>query len=116
MRGQVCMALVVLSAMTGGCRTATRVVEIPRVDLELSGGNRGYLRGSPPEAADLKSTRQMVQTTIELPAGRRPARSRTPVSLEAPAAVQSHDTAIGEGRGSAGTETRHAHESTIFKK
>ena len=37
-----------------GCRTATRVTEVPRVDLELSGGNRGYLVGTPP---DRKSTR-----------------------------------------------------------
>lgn len=52
--------------LVSGCRTATRIAEVPRVDLELEGGNRGYLLGRPPEAAPLKPTRQMVQTDIEI--------------------------------------------------
>ena len=104
-----CVLWVVGCVLVGGCRAATRVVDIPRVDLELSGGNRGYLRGSPPEAPDLKSTRQIVQTTIELPAGRRrpgSAPSETPV----------RDTTLGEEVDSPVPKPRHAHESTIFKK
>lgn len=52
-----------------GCRAATRVVDVPRVDLEVEGrgGNRGYLVGTPPPAAERKTTRQIVQTDIELP-------------------------------------------------
>ncbi len=51
----------------GGCRAATRISEVPRVDLQLEGGNRGYLVGKSPEAAQLKTTRQMVQTDVEIP-------------------------------------------------
>ncbi len=54
-----------------GCRTptriATRITEVPRVDLELSGGNRGYLVGTPPEPKRLKTTRQMIETDVEIP-------------------------------------------------
>jgi len=48
-------------------RMATRITEVPRVDLELGGGNRGYLIGTPPEPTRLKTTRQMVETDIEIP-------------------------------------------------
>ena len=65
-----------------GCRTATRITDVPRVDLELSGGNRGYLMGSPSAEPELKTTRQMVETTIELPSFYKPKRSGTPVSLD----------------------------------
>ncbi len=54
--------------LAAGCRTATRISEVPRVDLELGGGgNRGYLVGRPPEAGELKSTRKMISTDIEVP-------------------------------------------------
>ena len=65
-----------------GCRTATRVTEVPRVDLELSQGNRGYLIGTPPEAASLKTTRQMIETTMEVPSFYRPRRTGQPVGIE----------------------------------
>lgn len=65
-----------------GCRTATRVTEVPRVDLELSGGNRGYLVGTPPEAAQLKTTRQMVETDVEIPSFYKPKRLGAPLNLE----------------------------------
>ena len=57
-----------------GCRAAARVAEVPRVDLDLSGGNRGYLVGTPPEAPSMKTTRQMLQTDIELPSAYTPTR------------------------------------------
>lgn len=52
-----------------GCRSATRVVDYPRVDLEVDpGGNRGYLVGAPPASSGpWKSTRQMVETEVEVP-------------------------------------------------
>ena len=56
--------------MLSGCRSATRMAEYPRADLELTtGGNRGYLVGAPPASAgSWKSTRQMVETEVEVPA------------------------------------------------
>jgi hypothetical protein len=64
-------------SLLAGCRAptriATRITEVPRVDLELSGGNRGYLVGTPPEPARLKTTRQMLETDIEIPSWYRPA-------------------------------------------
>ncbi|MBI3088102.1 MAG: LysM peptidoglycan-binding domain-containing protein [Candidatus Omnitrophica bacterium] len=56
--------------LLSGCRTATQVVEVPRVDLEMpEGGNRGYLVGTPPPASGPGRTqRQMVETEIEVPA------------------------------------------------
>ena len=54
--------------LIGGCRTATHVQQVPRVDLGLrSGGNRGYLVGSPPSVPELKTTRQIIRTDIEIP-------------------------------------------------
>ncbi len=60
-RGAAAVLLVV------GCRSATRVAEVPRVDLALDQGNRGYLLGSPPSSPAVKATRQMVRTDLELP-------------------------------------------------
>ncbi len=71
-------------AAVAGCRSprvATRVTEVPRVDLELAGGNRGYLIGTAPESADLKTTRQMMQTDIEVPSFYKAKPSGTPVDL-----------------------------------
>jgi nucleoid-associated protein YgaU len=53
----------------GGCRAATSIKELPRVDLqvETAGGNRGYLIGTPPAASDLKTHRQMFGLDIEVP-------------------------------------------------
>jgi nucleoid-associated protein YgaU len=65
-----------------GCRTATRVAEVPRVDLEMSGGNRGYLIGTPSEAPQLQTTRQMVETTLEVPSFYKPKRSGAPAIFE----------------------------------
>lgn len=66
-----------------GCRTATRVTEVPRVDLELSGaGNRGYLIGTPPPAPEQDPTRQMVHIDVEIPSFYKPTLSGTTVGLE----------------------------------
>ena len=88
--------------MIAGCRTATRVTEFPRVDLELSGGNRGYLVGAPPEAGDLKTTRQMVETDVEVPSWYKPKRVRKPVSVEDLAPSQAQiDAMVGAPSGTA---------------
>ncbi len=74
-----------------GCRTATRVTDVPRVDLELSGGNRGYLVGAPPPAESLKTTRQMIESDVEIPSFYKPKHSRTPISLDVIAPPQMED-------------------------
>ena len=60
------------TVLLAGCRTATHVRDIPRVDLELSGGNRGYLIGNAPEGTELKTTRQILETNVEIPSYYRP--------------------------------------------
>ena len=66
-----------------GCRTATKIVEVPRVDLEVSHatGNRGYVVGTPPSAEPWKTTRQMVRTDIEIPSLYAPTRTSKPIDL-----------------------------------
>ena len=61
--------MVVVAAVCSGCRTATRVIDEGRVDIEMpEGGNRGYLVGSPPPWEGPKSTvRKMVEMEIETP-------------------------------------------------
>ena len=78
-----------------GCRTATKVTEVPRVDLDLGGGNRGYLIGTPPEAAALKTTRTMVQTDVEIPTFYKPTQGTAPTSSEALAQPEPESAAPG---------------------
>ncbi|MBI3615571.1 MAG: LysM peptidoglycan-binding domain-containing protein [Candidatus Omnitrophica bacterium] len=60
------IAVLLVSLGAAGCaRITSQVVEKPRVDQELT-GNRGYLAGSAPAAAPRKSTRQVLQTNVEL--------------------------------------------------
>ena len=66
---------VVAAIVVTGCRAATRVTEVPRIDLALTEGNRGYLVGRPPEAPELKATRQMIDTTVEVPSFYKPKRT-----------------------------------------
>ena len=66
-----------------GCRAATRVTTVPRVDLETEGvGNRGYLVGTPPPVQGFKTTRQMVETDVEIPSLYQPTRTGGQVTLE----------------------------------
>ena len=75
--------LVMVSALVvAGCRTAARVREVPRVDLALEKGNRGYLVGRPPETAELNTTRQMLEADVELPSAYKAKRSRTSITLD----------------------------------
>ena len=76
MRRDIVVALGTVSLVVVGCQAPTRmavkVTEVPRVDLELQGGNRGYLVGTPPEPEKLKTTRQMLEGTVELPSFYKP--------------------------------------------
>ena len=74
---------VLVLVATSGCRAATRVTTVPRVDLELAGGgNRGYLVGTPPPAQELKTTMEMIQTDLEIPSFYKPKRGVTAGGLE----------------------------------
>ncbi len=89
-----------LVVLLTGCRTATHVTEVPRVDLEVSGGNRGFLVGTPPPTSELKTTRQMVETNIEVPSFYKAKHTSTPVSLEAGAPATDAASAPDESRAS----------------
>ena len=99
-----------------GCRTATRITDMPRVDLDLtSGGNRGYLLGTPPPApASERTTRQMVETEVEIPSLYKPKRGQTaPVGLGevAPPEVDLSEEEVGTGENPAG-----AYDTYVVKK
>lgn len=73
--------LLVLAGLNG-CRAATRVTTVPRVDLEVMGsGNRGYLIGTPPPAGELKTTREIIETDVEIPSFYKPKRGQTAAGL-----------------------------------
>ena len=83
MRRHPLLILVGAGLLLAGCRTITRVAEVPRVDQRLGeSGNRGYVVGTPPAASALKPTRQMVATDIEIPSLYRARRSSTPFAIE----------------------------------
>ncbi|MBI3996429.1 MAG: LysM peptidoglycan-binding domain-containing protein [Candidatus Omnitrophica bacterium] len=69
-------------ALLSGCRTATKVTEVPRVDLQLEGGNRGYLLGTPPPPRELKTTRQIIHADVEIPSLYKPTHGNTAATLE----------------------------------
>lgn len=78
---RIAMGLAAL-ALLSGCRTATKVTEVPRVDLQMEGGNRGYLLGTPPPTRDWKTTRQIVHTDVEIPSLYKPTHGRTTAAFE----------------------------------
>ena len=79
-RGLIGCCLVGLAA---GCRSTAKVVDVPRVDLDVTGGNRGYLVGSAPApTVSPKSTRQMLEAEVEIPSRVAPKQgTAAPVSL-----------------------------------
>jgi len=62
------MALAAVFGLAGCVRMQTRLLEMPRVDQELT-GNQGYLVGKAKTApgTSRKATRQIVMTDVELP-------------------------------------------------
>ncbi len=106
---QVTLGIIGLLAVTG-CHAAARVTEVPRIDLELEGGNRGYLVGTPPTPAELRTTRQMVETTVEIPSFYKPKRTggaAGPLSIEgtAPPEMETEEAEPPASRG--GTPEQH---------
>ena len=76
------LALMTGFSLAAGCRSATKLSEVPRVDLQLEGGNRGFFVGTPPPAGELKTTRQIVESTIEVPSFYKPKRAGATVGLD----------------------------------
>ena len=86
MRGWILMTTgLTVAVLAAGCNTptrlATRITDVPRVDLDLTGGNRGYLIGKAPEGAQLKTTRQVIETDVELPSFYKPKRSTAAAAI-----------------------------------
>src|SRR3989338_145185 len=86
--------MVVLVAVCAGCRTATRVIDEGRVDIDLpEGGNRGYLIGSaPPWEGPTSTVRKMVEMEIETPPLGMPPNPPEQDRVPAPGAVQEPQT------------------------
>ena len=89
------IAVLMMFLGAAGCaRITAQVVEKPRVDQELNGGNRGYLKGSAPAAAPRKTTRQVIQADVELATlnemtpwpKKKPAASPAPMTSVSPSA------------------------------
>ena len=78
------MVVGALAVAIAGCRAATRVVEAPRVDLQMTEGNRGFVIGRPTEEPRLKRTRQIVEADVEL--GSKTSPSQREIAM--PAAVE----------------------------
>ena len=75
---------------------AARVVEVPRVDLQLEGtGNRGYLVGTPPAIPAMKTRREMLETDIELPSFGRRTRVTRPQAAPQPPTPASGAIVVG---------------------
>jgi nucleoid-associated protein YgaU len=67
------------------------------VDLDLGTGNRGYLVGQAPAPGEQKTTRQIIDATVEVPSLYKPKRSATTASLDIEAAPPELDLeAAGE--------------------
>jgi LysM repeat protein len=105
--------------LAAGCRTATRVIDEPRVDFELpagADGNRGYLVGNPPpERLDRKATRKMVETEIELPATGK-AEGEAPEELESSASSPESDESEGEANETEAEEVATSYDSYTVQK
>lgn len=101
MRGWTVLVGITAAALAAGCkaptRMATRITDVPRVDLDLTGGNRGYLIGTPPEAAQLKTTRQIIETDIELPSFYRPKKTGAPMTPQGAEPVAAPTEESGKG-------------------
>ncbi len=93
------LGLIALNGCGAPSRVATRVREVPRVDLDLTGGNRGYVVGAIPAGGRAyRTTRQIVETDVEIPTLYKAAvGGPAPVNVEA-LRPQAPTTGAAEGR------------------
>ncbi len=105
-------------ALIVGCqaqsRMATRVKDVPRVDLSLEGGNRGYLVGTPPAGnGSGKTTRQMVETDVELPTFYKPKAGAQPgLDQMAPPEIEQEEL---EAEGAGAKKPPERYETYVVK-
>jgi hypothetical protein len=109
--------LAVAGLVVAGCqaptRMAPRVRDVPRVDLSLEGGNRGYLVGTPPPSAGpARTTRQMVETDVEIPSFYKPKQGAADLSGIAPPEMEHEQP---EAAGEAG-DPAAAFETYVVQK
>jgi len=92
------ISLLTLSLALSGCVARTYNLTRDRIDQDLSpaSGNRGYLMGMPPEAAERKATRTVRVVEIELGFAKKlPARSAG-ITKQAPAEGMAETMEAGE--------------------
>ena len=101
------IAVLMMFLGAAGCaRITAQVVEKPRVDQELSGGNQGYLKGSAPAAAPRRTTRQVIQADVELATlnemtpwpKKKPAASPAPMTSASPSASREESASVAPWR------------------
>jgi hypothetical protein len=85
MRHGFILTALLIMLISSGCRTATRTIDEPRVDLDMpQGGNRGYPVGTAPAwEGPNKTVRKMVETEIETPPIWKPAQAPQQPALQA---------------------------------
>ncbi len=99
-----------------GCHAATRVADYPRVDLQVDGaGNRGYLVGTPPAAPELKTSRKMIHTDVEVPSLYRPKKGAQPPAGDVAEMMAPDDAASAEAD-TAQARVSEAADSYIVQK
>ncbi len=107
-----------LMVAAAGCRAATRVVDAPRVDLQMTEGNRGFVVGRPTQEPRLKRTRQIVETDVELDSTARPSQQDAavvaPIETTTPPVV-SETVVVPEPQSAAPVSAQH-YDRYVVKK
>ncbi len=95
--GIAALASLAALGLGAGCRHKTEVSEVARVDINLEGGNRGYLVGTPPATTVAKATRKVLETTIELPGESSAPRPESVAAVSEQPATPGEDQAQASG-------------------
>ena len=88
--------------VVGGCVHAqAKITQMPRVDLQVSGGNRGYLVGTPPaDTGPQKTMRERFGADIEIPSFYKPKHTGAGANLDEMAPPETEtDEAAGSEEG-----------------
>ena len=95
--GRIIAGLVGVMVVSGCVHARTQITQMPRVDLQVTGGNRGYLVGTPPEMGPQKTTREMFGAEVEIPSFYQPKRAGASVDVDQMAPPETEvDEAAGD--------------------